>query len=135
MDDELIYYLDSVDAHCQLCIPKALEKDIFEMVHDNHHHTGFHRAYNKIVAELYIQNLSQWLKQYITHCSKCQNYQTMQHVLYEALQPIVELPISFHTVTVDFILGLPKTREGFDMIMTTTCKFSKKVEFMPGKET
>ena len=49
------------------------------MAHDEHHHAGFHRAYNSIVSSLYIRNLSQRLKQYITHCPKCLHYQTVRH--------------------------------------------------------
>ena len=71
MDGDLVYYLDPVDARRRLCVPKSLEKDVFMMAHDEHHHAGFHRAYNSIVASLYIRNLSRRLKQYITHCPKC----------------------------------------------------------------
>ena len=59
----------------------------------------------------------------------------MQHAPYGALQPVVGPPISFHTIMADFILGLPKSKNSIDTIITVTCKFSKKVEFMPGKET
>jgi hypothetical protein len=135
LDGDLVYYLDPVDTRRRLCIPKALEKEVFEMAHDQHYHAGFHRAYSSIVAGLYIRNLSRRLKQYITHCPKCLNYQTARHAPYGALQPIVGPPIPFHTVTADFILGLPKTSTGLDAVMTVTCKFSKKVEFIPGKET
>jgi hypothetical protein len=135
MDGDLVYYLDPVDMRRRLCVPKALEKEIFEMAHDEHHHAGFHRAYSRITAGLYLRNLSRRLKQYITHCPQCLHYQTTRHAPYGALQPVVGPPIPFHTVTADFILGLPKTSEGFDAVMTVTCKFSKKVEFVPGKET
>jgi transposase InsO family protein len=135
MDGDLVYYLDPVDARRRLCVPKSLEKEVFMMAHDEHHRAGFHRAYNSIVTSLYIRNLSRRLKQYITHCPKCLHYQTVRHAPYGALQPIVGPPIPFHTVTADFILGLPKTSTGLDASMTVTCKFSKKVEFIPGKET
>ena len=68
MDEELIYYIDPVDSRHRLCIPKSLEKEIFQMAHDEHHHAGFHRAYNTIVAGLFIQNLSKQLTQYIIYC-------------------------------------------------------------------
>ena len=38
MDDDLVYYLDPVDARRWLCIPTALEKNIFAMAHDEQHH-------------------------------------------------------------------------------------------------
>src|SRR5947207_4513025 len=133
MNEDLVYYLNPVDTRRRLCIPKTLEKEIFEMTHDEHHHTGFHQVYSSIVTGLYIQNLSQCLKQYITHCSKCLHYQTARHAFYEALQSVIESSISFHTVTADFILELPKISSGLNILMTVTCKFSKKIEFISDK--
>ena len=42
MEGELVYYLDPVDTRRWLCVPKALEKEVFAMVHDDHYHAGFH---------------------------------------------------------------------------------------------
>jgi hypothetical protein len=35
----------------------------------------------------------------------------------------------------DFILALPKTKDGFDCAMGVTCKYSKRVTVVPGKST
>src|SRR5438034_10706486 len=104
------------------------------MTHNDHYHAGFHRAYSCIITSLYIQNLSQCLKQYITHCSKCLHYQTARHALYEALHLIVELSISFHTVITDFILELFKISTDLDIMMMIICKFFKKIEFILSKK-
>ena len=85
INEDLVYYFDSVDTWQQLCVSKTLEKKIFKMMHDDHYHADFHQVYNSIVADLYIWNLSQHLKQYITHCLKCLHYQTVRHVSYRAL--------------------------------------------------
>ena len=44
-------------------------------------------------------------------------------------------PCPFYILTLDFILGLPATIDGFDCAATLTCKFSKKVAVVPGKST
>ena len=103
-------------------------------MHDDYYHADFHQVYNSIIADLYIWNLSWCLKQYITHCFKCLHYQTVRHASYEALQSIVEPLISFHIITTDFILRLPKTSTGLDAVMTITCKFFKKMKFISDKE-
>ena len=54
MNEDLVYYSNSVDTQQQLCVSKALEKKIFEMTHDDHYHADFHQVYNNIVADLYI---------------------------------------------------------------------------------
>src|SRR5437867_1219488 len=98
MNEDLIYYFNSVDIQQQLCVSKILEKKIFKITHDDHYHADFYQIYNNIVADLYIQNLSQHLKQYITHFFKCLHYQTARHASYRALQSIVEFSISFHII-------------------------------------
>src|SRR5436190_20461068 len=104
------------------------------MTHDNHYHVSFYQVYNSIVVDLYIQNLSQHLKQYITHCFKCLHYQTARHMSYEDLQLIVEFLISFHIVTADFIFRLSKISSDLNAVITIICKFFKKMKFILDKE-
>ena len=58
------------------------------------------------------------IRQYVTHYLKL----------------IIRPFISFHTVTADFIFGLFKSDKGNNMVMIITCKFSKRVKFMPEKQ-
>ena len=134
INEDLVYYLNSIDTWQWLCIFKTLEKKIFKMMHDDHYHADFHWVYNSIVADLYIWNLSWCLKQYITHCFKYLHYQIVRHMSYRALQLIVESSISFHTVITDFILRLSKTDSSLDAVITIICKFFKKMKFISDKE-
>ena len=104
------------------------------MTHNNYYHADFHWVYNNIVADLYIWNLSQCLKQYITHCFKCLHYQIARHTSYEALQSIVESSISFHIIIIDFILRFSKISAGLNAVITIICKFFKKMKFISDKE-
>src|SRR5436190_9842394 len=103
------------------------------MTYDNHYHADFHQVYNNIVADLYIQNFSQHLKQYITHCFKCLHYQTARHASYKALQLIIKLLISFHTVTADFIFRFSKISSDLNAVIIIICKFFKKMKFILNK--
>ena len=134
MNEDLVYYLDSVDTWWWLCVFKTLEKEMFTMTHDDHYHADFHQVYNNIVADLYIWNLSQCLKQYIIHCLKCLHYQIAKHVSYETLQLIIEFLIFFHTVITDFILKLLKISTELDAMITIICKFFKKMKFISDKK-
>ena len=131
---ELIYLVDAFDRRLRLCIPKGLEKDLFELAHDQLAHAGFHRAYNRLRATYFIRKLSRHLKRYIQHCRICQTHQTKRHAAYGELKPIETPPQPFHTVTIDFVLGLP-TFDEFDAALTVTDKFSKRVSIAPGKST
>ena len=56
-------------------------------------------------------------------------------MLYGFLQLIDSPPAPFHTITIDFILGLPKSRNGNDCAMSVTDKYSKAITLIPGKKT
>ena len=134
MNEDLVYYLDFINTWWWFYVFKTLEKKIFEMTHNNYCHADFYWIYNSIVADLYIQNLSWYLKQYITYCFKCLHYQTARHVSYKALQLIIEFSISFHTVIADFIFRLSKISADLNAMIIIICKFFKKMKFIFSKE-
>lgn len=75
------------------------------------------------------------LKKYIQHCPECQQNGVRCHLPYSTLQPIVTPAVPFDTITIDFILGLPKLPNGHDCAMSATCKYSKALALLAGKET
>jgi len=127
--DGLLYYI--AGTHDRLVIPKDLHQEVFRLAHDGHSHAGLRRCYQKLSDSLYIHRMAHNLKAYLKHCPSCQTNQTKRHRPYGALRPITSPPIPFHTVTVDFIAGLPKNGE-YDMILSVTDKFSKRITLLPG---
>lgn len=115
----------------RLCVPKALEGDIFDAAHDQQFHVGFHRVYQRVRSQYYIRKLASRLRKYLRHCHECATLDTKRHSPYGSLHPVKSPPQPFHTVTIDFIVGLPEA-DGFDAILTVTCKSSKQVLLVPG---
>ena len=131
----LIYHVDKATGARRLCIPQAVVKDVLDIAHTAEGHLGFARCYERVAHSWCIKGLSRYLRDYLKHCPECLVYQTRRHAPYGSMQPIYSPPIPFHTLTIDFILALPLTKEGFDSAMSVTCKFSKRVTFIPGKGT
>ena len=131
--NELIYYINFDDGRERLCVPESLESEVFKLAHDEQHHGGFHRTYERITKSMYLRHLSKRLRKYIEHCPRCQLNQTKRHRPYGNMVPIDRPGIPFHTVTMDFIMALPVTDGGFDCLLTITCKFSKRVLLVPGQ--
>ncbi|KAI6250652.1 hypothetical protein HI914_00196 [Erysiphe necator] len=100
---------DSVHQNCRPVIPKPLEGDIFKKAHDNLGHIGFDRIHEQIANNFYLFNLSKRLRTYLWHCPECKLYYTPRHQSFGSLQPIFTPPVLFHTISIDFILALPKT--------------------------
>ena len=131
---DLIYHIDRVTRHQRLCIPAGLVKEILQLAHGNGH-PGFQRCYEIIAGSWYIRGLTNQLREYIRHCPDCQVLQTRRHQPYGSLSPIETPPVPFHTLTLDFILALPSSEEGWDTILSVTDKFSKRITGIPGKAT
>ena len=129
----LVYYT-SGEGRERLCIPSAMEQEVFRIAHDLSSHSGFHRIYDRLANSVYIRQLIKRLKIYIEHCSECQLNQIKRHSPYGSLQPIATPAIPFHTLAMDFILALPFI-DDMDCALTVTCKFTKKSMALAGKST
>ncbi len=130
----LIYHTDKVTGHRRLCIPPSVVADVFEIGHGDGH-PGFARCYERISSSWYIQSLSKLLREYLQHCPNCQVFQTRRHLPYGSMEIINSPPVPFHTLAMDFILGLPLTKNSEDCMMSVTCKFSKMLTLIAGKTT
>ena len=133
-DPSLIFHRDKYTGLERLCIPKSLIKEILEMAHGDGH-PGFDRTFDTVSKSWYIRKLSKHLHSYIKHCPDCLALQTRRHKPYGFMQPIESPSIPFHTLTLDFILALPLSEEGFDCALTVTDKFTKRTTYIPGKST
>ena len=133
--EDLLYYTSHDDGRERLCIPEAMDKEIFQLAHDRQSHGGFHRSYDRIVPSIYMRHLQKRLRQYIEHCPICALNQTKRHKPYGSLLPIDRPGIPFHTIAMDFVIALPLTSEGFDSLLTITDKFSKRILLLPGLTT
>ena len=132
-EDGLIWHTGS-GTPC-LCIPQGLIGEVLEITHTKAGHPGFERTFERAVGSWYICRLGRHVRDFLHHCPECLVYQTHHHSPYGSLQPIQSPSVPFHTITLDFVLALPKSKNGFDTVMSVTCKFSKRVTLIPGKKT
>ncbi|KAM0801633.1 hypothetical protein BDR22DRAFT_848109 [Usnea florida] len=72
------------------------------------------------------------LPKFIRHRGQCQHNQVPRHRPYGSLPPILSPSRPFHTLTVDSILALPKSKtDNYNCVMSVTDKFAKAVTFIP----
>lgn len=130
--DGLIWHRGNTD---RLCIPDNLVKEILTMEHDELGHPGIDRLFQRVSSQFFVKRLGKKVRSYVEHCTKCKTFQTKRHKPYGSLQPIDIAPSPFHTISIDFILALPQTAEGFNCALSVTDKFSKRISVIPGKVT
>jgi transposase InsO family protein len=79
--------------------------------------------------------MSKTVKDFVRTCDYCQRSKGSNQPRKGLLNPIAIPQERWEVVTMDFVTGLPKTKQGFDMIMTVVDKLSKRVHFIPAKTT
>ena len=81
----LLYILNPLDGHPQLCVPANCHKIFFEAAHDHCNHASFEKSYKKLRPNYYIKNLSTSLHAYIKSCPSCQPNTARRHKPYGLL--------------------------------------------------
>ncbi|KAJ5752832.1 hypothetical protein N7520_008426 [Penicillium odoratum] len=131
IEDGLLFFTRA-SGERSLCLPRSMTGEIFQLVHDNQAHQGFDACWQKLDGITFYKG-AKLLKQYITHCPVCIENKTRRHKPYGSLQPILSPPIPFHTLTMDWVVGLPTTAEGYDCALVMVCKFTKLSAALPGQ--
>ena len=130
LDNDLLLHVNGYTGIERPCLPASYLREVFELVHQQHQ--GFQVYYDRIVSSWYVHHLARKLRSFLRHCPECQIFQTRRHKPYGQLQPIPTVAIPFWALTLDFILALPESKEGYNYAMSVTCKFSKRVTIIPG---
>lgn len=130
---KLIYYNNHVSGMYCLCIPTSVATEVIAIMHGEGH-PGFAWCYEIVSRSGYIRGLTKLLQDFIRHYPQYLQLQTRRHLPYGFLQPIHSPPVSFHTLTFEFVLALPLSTARFNLLMSVTCKFSKQVTLVEGKD-
>lgn len=130
---KLLYHVNRLINVHRLCIPLSVAPDMLGIAH-NEGHPGFSRCYEIVSRSWYIRGLTKLLRSFIRYCPQYLALQTRRHPPYGSLQPIESPPVPFFTLTLDFVLALPLSKEGYNTIMLVTCKFSKRVTLVEGAD-
>lgn len=107
-------------------------QEILTAMHDTSlgGHSGVTATYNKIKALFAWPRMKQDIALYISKCEVCQRAKSEHSKLPGLLQPLLVPTQAWHTVSLDFIEGLPKSKS-FDTILVVIDKFTKYGHFIP----
>ena len=119
-EKDLLYQIINNENH--LCILQKLIHEILKLIYIFIHH-DFDRFLQNLIR-LFIYKKIKLLKQFINYCSQCKFNHSKWHQSYDFLQSILLSSISFHMITLNFIVDLLK--EIYNVILTIIDKFIKK---------
>jgi len=93
-------------------------------------HSGITATYYKVKALFAWSRMKEDIKNYVIACQVCSQAKPEHCKLPGLLQPLSVPPQAWHTVSLDFVEGLPKSKS-FDTILVVIDKFTKYGHFIP----
>ncbi|XP_074303235.1 uncharacterized protein LOC141637674 [Silene latifolia] len=120
----------------RLCIPNGSIREL--LIREAHGgaiagHFGVNKTNDVLSEHFYWPKMSKDVQEIVAKCVVCQKAKsTFNKGLYTPL-PVPTQP--WNEVSMDFILGLPRTQRGKDSIMVVVDRFSKMAHFIPCHKT
>ena len=127
-----IMYFKNDEKRLRFCIPSTMETKIFQLIYDEMSHPDYVKIQEGLTDGLYIRGMTKKLHEFIKHCPQCQFNQTFRHRPYGSFQPIFFPAKPFHTITIDFILILLESINGFNCATSIRDKFNNTVTHIHG---
>lgn len=118
----------------RLCIPESsLRLQIIKELHGEGH-VGRDCTLHLVTSSYFWPSLRRDVERYVVRCQVCQA--SKGHASNAGLYMPLPIPTQpWSDISVDFVLGLPRTRPGHDSIMVVVDRFSKMARFVPCKKT
>ena len=110
-----------------------LKRDILFEVHETPYsgHLGTRRTKCLLKRRYWWPQCSVDVDRYVSQCDACARSKPSTQKAAGLLQPLPIPDQPWHTVSMDFMIALPETRNGFDAIMVVVDKLTKMVHFIP----
>ena len=97
-------------------------------------HFGQNKTIEAVEHRLYRLSLKRDVAKIVSQCRTCQLAKQQKQIV----EPYTPLPVpncSWQDVSLDFILGLPKTQKRHNSILIVVDRFSKMAHFIPCSKT
>jgi hypothetical protein len=117
----------------QLCIPKCSMRE--NLLREKHSgglakHFSHDKTFSKLNGSYFWPGMRTDVKKFVDRCRICQYKKGKRHNT-RLYQPLPIPKRSWDAVSMDFILGLPRTQRGCDSIFVVVDRFSKMAHFIP----
>lgn len=138
IQDNLLCYQRPIDKKPRVVIPNnsELQQKILWENHDckTSGHPGVEKTEIMISRNYFWTGIHKDVQKYVRSCEKCQRMKHLRGKPKGKLQPLEIAEQRWRNVGIDFIVKLPKSKNGNDAIMTIVCYLTKRAHFIPCKE-
>ena len=117
----------------RVLVPRTLVTSIVAMYHESefYGHSVVLRTMALIKRHYVCSHLRHYVERYILSCDVCQAAKSRRVDTARVPRPLPVPDTKWHSVSIDWVSGLPPTTRGHDAIMTVVDRFSKRGMFIP----
>jgi transposase InsO family protein len=121
----------------QLCIPNCSMRE--NLLKEKHNgglagHFGHEKTFTKLNESYFWPGMREDVKRFVDRCRSFHHSKgRKQNVGFYQPLPIPKRP--WEAISMDFVLGFPRTQRGFDSVFVVVDRFSKMVHFIPCQKT
>ena len=123
----------------RLCVPdyKNIRNEILYDAHNTPYsvHPGTTKMYQDLQKHYWWHGMKRDIAKYVERCLTCQQVKAEHQRPGGELQPIEVPEWKWEQIAMDFIVGLPKTRNGYDSIWVIIDRLTKSSHFLPVRTT
>jgi hypothetical protein len=121
----------------QLCIPNCSMRE--NLLKEKHNrglagHFGHDKTFVKMSESYFWPGMRSEVKRLVDRCRVCQHSKGRKQNA-GFYQPLLILERPWEAISMDFVLGLPKTQRGVDSVFVVVDRFSKMAHFIPCQKT
>ncbi|KAL0536899.1 hypothetical protein IC582_025862 [Cucumis melo] len=98
-------------------------------------HPGSTKMYQDLKRVYWWRNMKREVAEFVSKCLVCQQVKAPRQKPAGLLQPLSIPEWKWENVSMDFIIGLPRTLRGFTVIWVVVDRLTKSAHFVPGKST
>jgi hypothetical protein len=119
----------------RICVPdvRDLRKTILREAHDSTHsiHPGSTKMYQDLKQRYLWYGMKRDVAAHVALCDTCHRVKAKHQRPAGLLQPLKVPEWKWEEIGMDFIVGLPRTRDGYDSIWVIVDRLTKVAHFIP----
>jgi hypothetical protein len=123
----------------RLCVPdiKSIRELILKEAHETTYsiHPGSEKMYQDLKKRFWWYGMKREIGEYVARCDSCHRIKAEHQRPAGLLQPLQIPQWKWDENGMDFIVGLPRTRAGYDSIWVVVDRLTKATHFIPVKTT
>ena len=118
-----------------MCIPEIgeLKREIMEEAHSSAYamHHGSTKMYHTLREHYWWKGMKKEIADFVSNCLTCQQVKAEHQKPTGKIQPL-PIPVwKWDKITMDFFIGLPRTRRQHDSIRVIVDRLTKSAHFLP----